>query len=518
MKTKIFCSLVALVLIFSACTKDQLYPGKADVSVATGDGTRSGAKLVWNGAADAAVAVNIDAVANDTRKNASGPKITSNAHSADFPGIYFIWDTKQKDPGYLKVAAWVFDAYESFVLTSKESNNYWDFPIAVQEGQTKTDDDCYVFFIPKVVEKDSKGKFFNINMVFISEFQEREIPCEYETVTVLFHSGNGAVWGYGPDAIIPMEYNFCKDGCFDEWLAKFTPALLWGDKDGYAEFFKCGFERWRMASYESNDAAIGCDPAIRIEEEGGKVVLIFAVRDECPPVVVCDLEPVDVWFYPMNDGIWGFDAIIKQVYNPCTDGCFEDWVKQFTPEGFWGYQPGFIEFMCTFDGWVMGKHSGVEPYYEELPWSCNPYIDGENSRPGVSIFAKHGENKCIPKSLDFNITVFHRVAETGAYLVYPGVGENFASDDEAYVEWLNEVTGFEFLNLYLAAIRNNDPASLSSVEGYVCCGVEKTGGDLANFILTKNGDGEDITALINAVNSGHYEITFWYNPEEVEEL
>ena len=129
--------------------------------------------IVWNGASDVAVAVNIGATASD-RKNASGAKITSNAHSADFPGIYFIWDSKQKDHGYLKVSADVFDVYNGFILTAKMTNEYWDFRIEVQYGQKMTSDGCYVFFIPKLLEKDSKGKLFNINMVFIGGWDKIE--------------------------------------------------------------------------------------------------------------------------------------------------------------------------------------------------------------------------------------------------------------------------------------------------------------------------------------------------------
>ena len=112
-------------------------------------------------AADKAAKVEIDPVPSP-RSNASGVKITSNAHSADFPGIFFIWDSKQKDAGYLKVEEWIFDDYESFVLTAKMSNEYWDFPIAVQPGQDAVDG-CYIFFIPKVIGK-------NINMVFLPEW------------------------------------------------------------------------------------------------------------------------------------------------------------------------------------------------------------------------------------------------------------------------------------------------------------------------------------------------------------
>jgi len=157
---KLLTALLALGLIFGACKKED------DVVDGVKAGGAKGSSIVWYGASDIAVKVDI-AATQSYRPNASGPKITSNAHSADFPGIYFIWDSKQKDNGYLKVAGWVFDTYESFVLTSKEANTFWDFPIALQDGQEMTNDGCYVFFIPRA--QNNK----NINMVFVSEFVEK---------------------------------------------------------------------------------------------------------------------------------------------------------------------------------------------------------------------------------------------------------------------------------------------------------------------------------------------------------
>ena len=138
--------------------------------------------IVWNGETDRAFAVNVEAVQNTTRKNASGIKITSNARSDNFPGIYFIWDSKQKDNGYLKVSAGIFTVLESFVLTSKEANTYWDFLISPQLGQQETDDNCFVFFIPKA----NNNK--NINMVYIEEWTAKgqaEDPVDPEDPVVL---------------------------------------------------------------------------------------------------------------------------------------------------------------------------------------------------------------------------------------------------------------------------------------------------------------------------------------------
>jgi len=154
-----FCSaILCMALIFNSCKKED----GNDVQKAKGVSS-----IVWYGDPDKAVAVDIIEQPS-ARKNASGTKITSNAHSADFPGIYFIWDSKQKDNGYLKVAASVFDQYVGFTLTSKESNTYWDFNIILQPSQQMTADNCYVFYIPKVYNNK------NINMVFVSRFLETE--------------------------------------------------------------------------------------------------------------------------------------------------------------------------------------------------------------------------------------------------------------------------------------------------------------------------------------------------------
>ena len=47
------------------------------------------------------------------RGNAAGDKIPSNAHSADYPGLYFYWDDKQKEDGVLLVDERVFDYFQS---------------------------------------------------------------------------------------------------------------------------------------------------------------------------------------------------------------------------------------------------------------------------------------------------------------------------------------------------------------------------------------------------------------------
>ena len=128
--------------------------------------------ITWN-TSDEEVAREIG-YKESSRTNASGEKISFNANNTDFPGISLIRESKKKDNAYLKVSADVFEKYDSFVLTSKESNKYWDFKIEVQDGQKMTNDGSYVFFIPKV----NKNK--SINMVFISKF----VPKKIESVEI----------------------------------------------------------------------------------------------------------------------------------------------------------------------------------------------------------------------------------------------------------------------------------------------------------------------------------------------
>ena len=140
----------------------------------------------WITAADKAAKTDVG-YGESARKNASGAKITSNAHSADFAdGLYFVWDSKQSDSGYLKVAASYFgeNGFGYFLFTTKESNKYFDFYISPDKdayGNVTQEavDGYYTFFIPKVYGNK------NINMVFVEEYnngggQEAWVPVTVE--------------------------------------------------------------------------------------------------------------------------------------------------------------------------------------------------------------------------------------------------------------------------------------------------------------------------------------------------
>jgi len=139
-------------------------------------------------------------IPNNPRNNASGDKISSNAHSADYPGLYFYWDDKQKDNGTLLVKAEIFDLFVNgeFILTAKNSNNYWGYTISKATGTSLkdkglTNDDIYAFGIPKQIQYlDSKGKkqtedLKNINMVFI----DGQYKSAWVLLTKTWHNEEG---------------------------------------------------------------------------------------------------------------------------------------------------------------------------------------------------------------------------------------------------------------------------------------------------------------------------------------
>ena len=229
MKKLVF-SMAALAILFSACNKDL-----NDASEVGVKGKEAVSGVVWNGDVDKEVAANIDAVQNNTRKNASGAKITSNAHSADFPGIYFIWDSKQKDNGYLKVDAAVFEKYVGFTLTSKEANTYWDFAISIQDGQVMTDDDCYVFFIPKA--QNNK----NINMVFISDYAEKDEPVVVNLGFIGYYLFEGNVLSTS------IHWQKLEEGDMIDWDAVDAAYDVWVAQGGLAP----KRELWLTSGYAS---------------------------------------------------------------------------------------------------------------------------------------------------------------------------------------------------------------------------------------------------------------------------
>jgi len=315
-------------------------------------------------------------------------KITSNSHSAAFPDMWFEFDKNEKNFGWLKVGASVFEDIESFTLTVKSASNFQDYIVFLPDYFDQTAaDGSFVFRFAGV-----DGK--NINMVWITDVIRNEV--EEPVVVNLGFIG----YYFSGDNILSTSIHW-------QILEKSEDMIDWDAVD---------------AAYDEWVAKGGLKPKR------------------------------DPW---LSSGYASFT--------------FEDYEA------------------LGYDDFNIGQ---LESYYKAY------YVD-----PGYKL------------GYDFEVTVFHRDAETGDYLAYPGVGESFDSNQEGYIEWLNDVNGFRFLNLWLASERPNDPADAGLVDGYVCAFVSKNDISDGTFILNQEGEGKDIQAHIVPVENGHYVITFWYNYE-----
>ena len=199
------------------------------------------------------------------RGNASGDKIPSNAHSGDYVGLFFYWNDKQKDNGYLFVLDFVFDYFKDdythksghvfapgengFVLTAKNSNDYWGYKISRDTGVIvgQIDGvDVYAYSIPKQLQYlDKKGKtqkedLKNINMVFIDgEYKDAYLTIEKEwfdeegnpiTDAALIDQLNDLLtFNYG----LKLGYNVIKITAFDEAANGKKLAVTEGAIAGY---------------------------------------------------------------------------------------------------------------------------------------------------------------------------------------------------------------------------------------------------------------------------------------------
>ncbi|MCL2060795.1 MAG: hypothetical protein FWH01_17350, partial [Oscillospiraceae bacterium] len=164
--------------------------------------------------------------------DASGDKITSNAHSGDVDGIYFYWDDNNKSvlDATLLVADFFFDFIKgevgerSFTVTAKNSNAYWDYEIVEGAGFVLAGaDGVSAYKIPRffmyaqtdkktgavVLDKKTglpvmvKDELKNINMIFISG-DWIDVELEIEKVWL---DEDGAVFA-GDDSIVTFNSPF----------------------------------------------------------------------------------------------------------------------------------------------------------------------------------------------------------------------------------------------------------------------------------------------------------------------
>ena len=358
MKLKIFSSLMALVFLFSACS-DLFDDANGNVNNGNGKVENKFGAVVKQDFNNAQFHCN--AISGNGRVWPEATTLKTAAQMQTLTGEKKAEDNFKKFAGQLTFANVV--GTTKWYLTKVEDKTAGDIGMVVCPicGSTQWITFSNNSGVPdgKNIQMQHPGENFTIVKDWIKNNEPYELGTKFVAEFKVTMNGNTYMVGPGnyflPEGVTAKVE---ETGCTD------------------------GFALVKVSLNGAEDTPLGSVSGI----VGGDVVkFINADRDTRQ----CD--PVTVWFYPMNDGIWGFDAIVSRVYNPCNDGCFEDWVKSFEPEDFWGSQPGFDNFMCTFDRWVMVN---IRNGHEELAWSCDPYIDGEPSRPGVSIFAKHGVNKC----------------------------------------------------------------------------------------------------------------------------
>ena len=264
----------------------------------------------WYGDSDKAAANGGEVGYTDSpRSNASGLKIPSNAHSADFPGLYFIWDSKQKDNGYLKVEAGVFGDYGfgSFLLTTKESNKYYDFYISPEKDrygnvtQKLTEDGCYVFFIPKVAGNK------NINMVFLDAYND----------------------GVAKESWFPVNASFvreCELGCCKDCSLSVEDTFVFWLKEG--DVFGNNDDDW-TAVYEALDisaddvvsyrSTLAIDEDVYVMESEFTVNMVDALAVSLVGECLCVCECCDCELCKECDGCLDKDCECVNCPGPC--GC-----------------------------------------------------------------------------------------------------------------------------------------------------------------------------------------------------
>jgi len=247
------------------------------------------------------------------RGDASGDKIPSNAHSADYPGLYFYWDDKQKDDGVLLVNEDVFKYFQDdytyklpgpnfkkdatdfktitfakgdpgFVLTAKNSNNYWGYKIAKSTGKvidTVNGKDIYAYAIPKQIQYiNDKGKTTtedvkNINMVFI----DGQYKDAWFVIGKRWLNEVGRDWGTG-------DHNFDFSGMFTE--SKAYPSL-W-EKLSFKNGYELGMNKVPINNY--NEAMNGKkitvteNPIPGFEEISGGTSKTITVHSNTLPTVL----------------------------------------------------------------------------------------------------------------------------------------------------------------------------------------------------------------------------------------
>jgi hypothetical protein len=173
--------LLALGLILTGCT-EIIRPAGFDAFELARKATNNG--MSWN-SADGFKSPGVlqdwvnTVLPFESNGPGAGTKIPSNSHSAAIPDVFFAWDNKQRDDGFLKIRASYFETFAGFVLTKKVSSTYWDYHIfvnfdenGVADHKMTEDGKYFIFYIPK-------GKGY---LTTVPRFAANGFPIGYQVV------------------------------------------------------------------------------------------------------------------------------------------------------------------------------------------------------------------------------------------------------------------------------------------------------------------------------------------------
>jgi hypothetical protein len=179
MKTiKILCTLVAISLFAVTCTKD-LGPDFGAVQNAVGTNDFKDFDVMYWDDTDLGTAITIPDVDSDRKNSSSDGVVKLSSHTHAPPrGIIFNWTNHKTHlpfMGYMKVDAKLFEKFESFTVTTQQSNIYRDFVIT--PGDNEPVNGYYLFYLPRVGTQTNPT---SVNNVWLGSWEKPFVEtCEY---------------------------------------------------------------------------------------------------------------------------------------------------------------------------------------------------------------------------------------------------------------------------------------------------------------------------------------------------
>ena len=246
-KIKILCLFAVAALLFTACAKDLSNGLTSELTELVAK--NQGPPVPPFTAEDKNGPVTTLDPVRSGRTNSSGNgviKITSGEGTNKFTGIRVLFGNNVTDRGYLKVAAYVFDLYESFDITVQHSSEYWDYTIVDPKGEGLVGEGAnaaYVFILSSVRDK-------NTQQLFLTGWVEKEIEVTPMIVNLGFigyYEHSGTVMSTS------IHWQNLEEGDMVDWDAVDAAYATWIAQGGLAPdrtlWQTSGFASFTFADY-----------------------------------------------------------------------------------------------------------------------------------------------------------------------------------------------------------------------------------------------------------------------------